>query len=83
MKIICNSENNSRTKLGMKKIPIGVVKRKFNPNGLHKIFNSRNKKKCFICNTYDNIIVERVVMFGHDTVAYVCIECRNKEQIKK
>ena len=76
--------DNRGTKLGMEVLPRGVIKRKLNPNELgYKVFNSRNKKKCFICNTYDNITTEQVIVFGYRILSYVCIDCRNKEQIKK
>lgn len=83
MKIVYNTENDNRTKLGMEKLPIGVVRRKLNPDGLgHKSYRSRNKKKCFKCfkcDSYDNVIVEQVIMFGHKTLSYVCIDCKKKE----
>lgn len=73
--------DDNRTKLGMEVLPIGVVKRRLNPNGLgHKIYNSRNKKRCFICNTYDNVISEYVIIFEYYTIAYVCIDCKKKLQ---
>lgn len=72
---------DNRSKFGIEKLPVGVVKRKLNSTRLgQKVFNSRNKKKCFICNTYDNVIIEQVTMFGHRTLSYVCIDCK---RIKK
>jgi len=79
MKIV---EDCNRSKLCMEVIPIGVVKRKLNPNGLgHKIHNSRNRKRCFVCNTYDNVIYEQIVMFEHKTLSYVCKNCKDKKVI--
>lgn len=79
MKIV--NEDGNR-KLGMDVLPRGVVKRKLNPNGLgHKIHNSRNRKRCFVCNTYDNVIYEQIVMFEHKTSLYVCKNCKDKKVI--
>jgi len=78
-KIVERSDN--KTKIGMEVIPRGVVKRKLNPDGLsHKSYRSRNKKRCFVCNTYDGVIYEQIVIFGHKTSLYVCKNCKDNKK---
>lgn len=84
-KIVYNLEGNigsDNDKIKMEKLTTGVVKRKLNPNELgHKSYRSRNKKKCFVCKTYDNVVSEQVIIFGHKTLSYVCIDCRKKLEL--
>lgn len=77
MKIV--NEDDNRTKLGMEVLPRGVLKRKLNPNELgYKMYRSRNKKRCSICNSYDDVISEQIVLFGYVTLSFICIMCRKK-----